>query len=147
MTAQRSPEDGDSTIRAMFEGMHQEVAALDARMEALRELQEAMAQAGEVFDAEDHDLVSNSLEELSREREQRRSDHDARVRLYEENILALQKTLETRKRLLERVDGENSVLRSNSGLMNAFAHKQAELENKLVATKQVLCAGRGDATG
>ena len=131
----------DATIRAMFETMHQEVADWDARMAALTELQQDMQEAGDAFDAEDHELLSASIRDVSCEREQRHRDHEARMRLYEESIVSLERMLQTRKSLLERVDGENSVLRNNAPLMNAFAHKQAELEEKLVATKEVLCAG------
>ena len=132
----------DATIRALFESMHLEVTDLDARIAALRELEVAMKDGGDAFDREDYDLVSASLQELADERDQRHRDHEARLRLYEESIVALEQKLETRKRLLERVDSDNSALRSNSPLMHAFAHKQAELEQQLLATKQVLCSSQ-----
>ena len=61
---------------------------------------DAMNNAGDVFDDEDHGLVTESMSELASERDRRRSEHEARVRLYEESIVALEGTLRTRKELL-----------------------------------------------
>ena len=106
------------------------IEQLDTEIKALQMFHTGMKTSESVFFSEEVASVDSRLSKLTDARQERATELQERVRVYEDQILHLQSTIAAREKILESQES-NGVLQSNPELMQLFAKGHVQLQKEL----------------
>jgi hypothetical protein len=102
---------------------------LPSKLLSLQRLREMMtsSECAYCFDKEDLSWVDNDIGALSKELHALRKEFEEKSQLYNRTLVDMQKTLDMRVEILNKVDEETNLCNLRPTLVKLFAEKQCEL--------------------
>lgn len=102
---------------------------LPERLESLIHLKDAMsnAEGSQCFDSQDIRLVDEQIAKLTLRLERSLQEWKHKSQLYHETLVQMDGTLKARERILNDVNAQTDLFHLHPTLVQALAHKQAEL--------------------
>jgi len=121
----------DASVPPMLARLADEIKQLDDESTKAQVFYERLSLHGELFSQEELCCVGQFRNQLHERRRLKASQLEAAIETYETKIICIQDRLRQRREMLEDLDQETLLLRSNKGLMEAFASGQAMLQTEM----------------